>query len=146
MKRQTITLLLALGLTAGHARAGDSPEPTQVKDTQNEQAYFLSSSVPEKKLALLIQAAEEAGIPVYFRGLVGDSMEQTAKFMMHLVTTYKVQGVQIDPIRFEKYGVDQVPALVRKCGEHFDIIYGDIALDQALTMINRRGECRGVKP
>lgn len=144
MKRQTITLLLAL--TASHALAGNTPEPSQIRDTQNEQAYFLSASVPEKKLALLIKAAEEKGIPVYFRGLIGDSMEQTAKYMMHLVTTYRVQGVQVDPIRFEKYGVNQVPALVRKCGERFDIIYGDIALDQALTMIERRGECRGAKP
>lgn len=142
MKRQTITALLLLAATAGHARAAALPEPSQVKETQSEKAYFLSASVPEKKLALLIKAAESEGIPVYFRGLIGDSMEQTAQYMMHLVTTYKVQGIQIDPVRFEQYGVKQVPALVSKCGGHFDIIYGDIALSQALDMIGRRGDCR----
>lgn len=114
---------------------------TQVSSTENETAYFLSSSLPDKELALLMKAAEAKNIPVYFRGLINDNMDQTAKYMLNLITTYKVRGIQIDPVRFDRYGVKQVPALVRKCGDRFDIVYGNVALNQALDMINQRGEC-----
>ncbi|QHM74022.1 type-F conjugative transfer system pilin assembly protein TrbC [Mixta intestinalis] len=113
----------------------------QVDSTVNETAYFLSASVPEKDLAMLMKAAEEHDIPVYFRGLISDSMEKTAKYIMYMVTTYRVKGIQIDPVRFDRYGVKQVPALVKKCGDRFDIVYGNIALKQAIEMINTRGEC-----
>ena len=116
---------------------------TQVTSTENETAYFLSSSLPDKELAILMKAAEAKHIPVYFRGLINDNMEQTAKYMLNLITTYKVRGIQIDPVRFKRYGVKQVPALVRKCGDHFDIVYGNVALNQALDMIIQRGDCRG---
>ncbi|WP_217550843.1 TrbC family F-type conjugative pilus assembly protein, partial [Pantoea sp. GbtcB22] len=90
---------------------------TQVSSTENETAYFLSTSLLVKELALLMKAAEAKNIPVYFRGLIIDNMDQTAKYMLNLITTYKVRGIQIDPVRFERYGVKQVPALVGKCGE-----------------------------
>ena len=115
---------------------------TQVSSTENETAYFLSSSLPDKELALLMKAAEAKNIPVYFRGLINDNMDQTAKYMLNLIINYKVRGVQIDPVRFERYGVKQVPALVKKCGDRFDIVYGNVALSQALDMINQRGDCR----
>lgn len=136
-------LLLAAGLTAAlTARAEDAQQGTQVGSTENEADYFLSASVPEKEMAILMKAAESRDVPVYFRGLVGDSMEQTAKYMMYMVSNYKVRGVQIDPVRFDRYGVKQVPALVKKCGDRFDIVYGNVALNQALSMIERRGDCR----
>ncbi|WP_448310461.1 type-F conjugative transfer system pilin assembly protein TrbC [Pantoea sp. PGP6] len=143
MRKTRNTLLIAAGLTAAlAAQAEDAQQGTQVGSTENETAYFLSASVPEKEMAILMKAAEARDIPVYFRGLVGDSMEQTAKYMMYMVSTYKVRGVQIDPVRFERYGVKQVPALVKKCGDHFDIVYGNVALNQALSMIETRGDCR----
>jgi len=146
MRKTRNTLWLAAGLmTALSAQAEDAPKGTQVGSTENETAYFLSASVPEKEMAILMKAAEARNIPVYFRGLVGDSMEQTAKYMMYMmymVTTYKVRGVQIDPVRFDRYSVKQVPALVKKCGDHFDIVYGNVALNQALDMISQRGDCR----
>ena len=143
MRKKCNTLWLAAGLmTALSAQAEDAPKGSQVSSTENEMAYFLSASVPEKEMAILMKAAEARNIPVYFRGLVGDSMEQTAKYMMYMVTTYKVRGVQIDPVRFDRYSVKQVPALVKKCGDHFDIVYGNVALNQALDMISQRGDCR----
>lgn len=140
VKRNPLWLAAVL-MAATSAQAEDAPKGTQVSTTENETAYFLSASVPEKELAILMKAAEARDIPVYFRGLVGDNMEQTAKYMMYMVSTYKVRGVQIDPVRFDRYGVKQVPALVKKCGDHFDIVYGNVALNQALDMIDRRGEC-----
>lgn len=66
-------------------------------DVQNEKAYFLSSSIPEKTLVALMQSAEKNQVPVYFRGLVSDSMEKTAKYIQYLSSKYGVSGVQIDP-------------------------------------------------
>jgi len=143
MKRLNAALLCSACLSVSlSALAGDG---TQVSSTENETAYFLSSSLPDKELALLMKSAEAKNIPVYFRGLINDNMDQTAKYMLNLITTYKVRGVQIDPVRFERYGVKQVPALVKKCGDHFDIVYGNLALNQALDMINQRGDCRAAK-
>lgn len=139
--RNLLWLVASLTVTLP-AQAEDVSQGTQVGTTENETAYFLSASVPEKELAILMKAAEALDIPVYFRGLVGDSMEQTAKYMMYMVTTYRVRGVQIDPVRFERYGVKQVPALVKKCGDRFDIVYGNVTLNQALDIIGERGDCR----
>lgn len=139
MKRLNAALLLSACFASLPVLAEDG---TQVTSTENETAYFLSSSLPDKELAILMKAAEAKNIPVYFRGLISDNMDQTAKYMLNLITTYRVRGIQIDPVRFERYGVKQVPALVRKCGDHFDIVYGNVALNQVLDMINQRGDCR----
>jgi len=134
-------VMLAALLTLPVVHAAEPSGPSQVSETQNEMAYFLSSSIPEKELAILMKGAEARQIPVYFRGLVNDNMEQTAQYMMHLVTTYHVKGVQVDPVRFEKYGVKQVPALVRKCGSQSDILYGNLSFNDALKIMDTQGDC-----
>lgn len=118
------------------------PAPSPVGQSTNDLAYFLSASLPEQDVAMLIRAAEHRHIPVYFRGLLGDSLEQTAGYIRHMVSTYHIRGIYIDPVRFAQYGVTQVPALVKKCGDRVDIIYGNIALNQALELLSERGECR----
>jgi conjugal transfer pilus assembly protein TrbC len=143
MKPLNAALLLSACLTGSLPVLAE--DGTQVISTENETAYFLSSSLPDKELAILMKAAEAKNIPVYFRGLINDNMDQTAKYMLNLITTYKVRGIQIDPVRFERYGVKQVPALVKKCGDHFDIVYGNVALNQALDMISQRGDCRNTE-
>lgn len=134
-------VILAALFTLPPAQAEEASGPGQINSTQNEWAYFLSSSIPEKELATLIGAAESRHIPVYFRGLVNDSMEQTAQYMMHMVTTYHIQGIAIDPVRFEKYGVKQVPALVKKCGDKFDILYGNLSFNDAMKLMESQGDC-----
>ncbi|WP_158785030.1 type-F conjugative transfer system pilin assembly protein TrbC [Pantoea sp. BAV 3049] len=134
-------VILSVLSTFHPAQASDVSGPGQVRNTQTEMAYFLSSSIPEKDLATLIGAAESRHIPVYFRGLVNDSMEQTAQYMMHMVTTYHIQGIAIDPVRFEKYGVKQVPALVKKCGDTFDILYGNLSFNDAMKLMDTQGDC-----
>ena len=140
MKRLNAVLFLSASMASSLPALAE--DGTQVTSTKNETAYFLSSSLPDKELAILMKAAEAKNIPVYFRGLINDNMDQTAKYMLNLIINYKVRGVQIDPVRFERYGVKQVPALVKKCGDRFDIVYGNVALSQALDMINQRGDCR----
>ncbi|WP_325178086.1 hypothetical protein [Pantoea sp. 1B4] len=69
MRKTRNTLWLAAGLmNALSAQAEDAPKGTQVSSTENETAYFLSASVPEKEMAILMKAAEARNIPMYFRG------------------------------------------------------------------------------
>ncbi|SPP32639.1 hypothetical protein ARAF_3006 [Arsenophonus endosymbiont of Aleurodicus floccissimus] len=85
---------------------------------------FLSSSIPEKTLLPLLKSAQVKGIPVYFNDLIDNSMEKTARYLLNLMQKYQVAGIQIDPLRFDNYGITQIPALVKRCGKDFDILYG----------------------
>ncbi len=107
-----------------------------------ETAYFLSSSIPEKTLVPLLKSAQAKGIPVYFNGLIDNSMEKTARYLLNLIQKYQVAGIQVDPLRFDYYGITQVPALVKRCGKDFDIVYGSVALEEGLTQIHQHGACR----
>ncbi|EMQ5759666.1 TPA: type-F conjugative transfer system pilin assembly protein TrbC [Proteus mirabilis] len=120
-------------------------ESPNMEENKNEVAYFLSSSIPEKTLASLIRSAESQGIPVYFNGLIDDSVDKTAKYMLYLVQKYKISGVEIDPNRFEYYGVRAVPALVKRCGGKFDIIYGSGSISGSLSIIDSEGDCKNEK-
>lgn len=69
-------------------------------DVQNEKAYFLSSSIPEKTLVALMQSAEKNQVPVYFRGLISDSMEKTAKYIQYLSSNTASQVFRLIPCVF----------------------------------------------
>ena len=109
---------------------------------ENEMAYFVSFSMPEPQLVSAIKSAEQLSIPVYLNGLVKNSMGATAKAMLYLAQKYNVQGVQVDPTRFTYYGIQSVPALVKKCGNKFDVIYGNVEIKHLLETIEREGECK----
>lgn len=110
--------------------------------SEEEMAYFVSFSMPEPQLVSAVKSAEQLGIPVYLNGLVKNSMGTTAKAMLYLAQKYNVQGVLIDPTRFSHYGIQSVPALVKKCGKKFDVIYGNVEIKQLLETIEREGDCK----
>ncbi len=118
-------------------------DSTPLDESPNETAYFLSASLPEKDLVPLIQAAKKQNIPVYFRGLINNDMKTTATYIQYLVSKYNIAGINIDPLRFERFGINKVPALVKRCGAQFDVVYGNVALSQGLDIIARRGQCAG---
>lgn len=51
-------------------------------------------------------------------------------------------NVQIDPTAFEQYGIQQVPALVVDKGDCFDVIYGNLPIDESLRRLYEKGECQ----
>ena len=69
-------------------------------------------------------------------------MEDTAKVVMYLTRKYNIKGFLIDPVRFDYYGINAVPALVKKCGQKFDVIFGNGDIDQALELMKSEGDCR----
>lgn len=129
--------LVPLLLIPTYAFSNNNP----LDENVNEVGYFLSFSIPEKQIAVLIAAAELNGLPVYFRGLINNDMEATARHIQYMVSKYNISGVQIDPVRFEKYGINKVPALVKKCGDNFDVVYGNVAIKDALELIKKQGSC-----
>ncbi|MFC1040028.1 type-F conjugative transfer system pilin assembly protein TrbC [Pasteurella multocida] len=118
---------------------------TPLNMTENENAYFLSFSIPEKQLVALIKAAERHNIPIYIRGLINDNLDQTAKAILYLAQKYDVKGVLVDPTRFNYYDIKVVPALVKKCGNKFDVIFGNGNIEQSLELMDKEGECKNDK-
>lgn len=131
-----------LGLLSLNVYAEDSHSSAPLNLSENEMAYFVSFSIPESQLVLAIKSAEQLNIPVYLNGLINNSMDKTAKAMLYLAQKHNVQGVLVDPTRFSYYGIESVPALVKKCGNEFDVIYGNVEIKQLLETIEKEGNCK----
>lgn len=107
--------------------------------------YFVSFSIPTTGLKRMIGEADRFHIPAYIRGMVGESMTSTIEAVRELVEETNRGGVNIDPQAFRTYGIESVPVLVVTCGENqFDLIGGNLRLQEALERIAKDGECREV--
>ncbi len=130
---------------------------------------FVSFSMPNKALIKIAKDAKKAGVPVYIRGLVDNSITKTTKVMSEFIKSTKedVGGFNIDPRLFELYKVDVVPAVVVLtselspdafgtcgksegyiCGEpSYAKIKGNVSLNYALSTIGRHANAQDiVKP
>jgi conjugal transfer pilus assembly protein TrbC len=72
MQKLTLLSLLILLISA----TTPAEEGMPLEGVQQETAYFLSSSIPEKTLVTLFKSAQAKGIPVYLNGLIDNSMEK----------------------------------------------------------------------
>jgi conjugal transfer pilus assembly protein TrbC len=103
--------------------------------------YFVSFSIPEEGLKIMVNEADRLHIPATLRGMVNNDMRQTANAVVRLITEDKRGGVQIDPMSFRTFGISAVPALVVTCEGKFDRIAGNINLIDALKHVAEKGEC-----
>lgn len=53
-------------------------------------------------------------------------------------------GVQIDPQLFHTFGIQSVPALVVQCERGFDVIRGNLHIEDGLRRIANDGDCAPV--
>lgn len=130
------------------------------KKQQTQQApdavLFVSFSMPD---SLLFQLADEAArfdIPVVLNGLVDGDFKKTVEKFAALHKKAKKQhrnfkGVSIDPVWFEQFKIQTVPALVvspRPAGcetqticpnRPFDVVYGNASLKNSLELIAEKG-------
>lgn len=104
--------------------------------------YFLSFSLPDEALGRLIDQASQYQIPATIRGLIDNNMQKTTAKMFDLVKQTNRGGLSIDPEAFGRYGIAAVPALVVRCRDTFDVVYGDISLKGLLKKVSESGECR----
>jgi len=106
--------------------------------------YFVSFSMPEEGLIVLIGETDRLRIPATLRGLINNDFRQTANAVLRLVGEQKRGGVQVDPTAFKTYGITAVPTLIVACQGHYDSVTGNIAPVQALRKIAEDGECSAV--
>lgn len=116
---------------------------------------FVSLSMPETSLRLLVAQAERSGAILLLRGLKANSMKQTLEAVQALIGERKVSW-QIDPEAYARYNVRHVPTFVltksgvtedknsASCGTSciaanaFYSVAGDVSLDYALDTLVRR--------
>lgn len=116
---------------------------------------FVSLSMPENSLRLLVAQAERSGATLMLRGLRANSMKQTLDAVQALIAQRKVNW-QIDPEAYARYSVRHAPTFVlTKSGNESDInsascgascvaansfysVAGDVSLDYALDTLMRR--------
>ncbi|HHH1368310.1 TPA: type-F conjugative transfer system pilin assembly protein TrbC [Yersinia enterocolitica] len=108
---------------------------------QPKALYFVSFSIPETGLKLILQEAADVGIPSVLNGLIDDDFTKTARAVFNLAKDDNRGGVQIDPTQFSTYNITHVPALVVICGDKSDQISGSIRIKSALEQIVREGDC-----
>ncbi|WP_272682033.1 type-F conjugative transfer system pilin assembly protein TrbC [Providencia sp. PROV129] len=106
--------------------------------------YFVSFSIPEAGLKQMVPEATQLGIPTLINGLIDNDFRKTATAVFELTKDSGEGGVQIDPKTFAQYGITQVPALVVRCEQGFDVMYGNIRLISAIERIASSGDCHEV--
>jgi conjugal transfer pilus assembly protein TrbC len=105
-------------------------------------SVFVSFSMPKDLIEAVFKDASSHEISVYLNGLIEDDMRKTLSKIFEYSQKYPNLSVQIDPFAFEKYHIDRVPALVVEQGNQFDVLYGNVRIDDALLWLNRKGDVR----
>lgn len=106
---------------------------------------FVSFSMPSLSLKQAIQDAERYQIPVVMRGLYKNSFRQTLEKLFDLIKEDNKGGISINPAWFKKYNINTVPALVvNNNAQDFNVVYGNIPLKTALTIIVNKGSAAAI--
>ncbi|RAP34897.1 type-F conjugative transfer system pilin assembly protein TrbC [Legionella quinlivanii] len=103
-------------------------------------SVLVSFSMPEMLLQETLTESAQLHIPAYLNGLYQDSMRETALKVMALSKRIPNLNLNIDPTLFERFGIQQVPALVVEEGNAFDVIYGHLSIEEGLARMAGRGE------
>lgn len=124
-------ILLALSPILHAASPMDTPADPRM-------FVFISSSMPKGSLVDIAKDSAAHNAPLLLRGLVGDSLQETLLNLRDLAATGA--GLEVDPLLFEAYNVQAVPAIVLTCGNRgegpFAITYG-LAPSQALPVLQK---------
>ncbi len=117
---------------------------------------FISFSMPESSIKQIINDASKIHADVVIRGLINNSFKDTMLKMNEFVKSTG-GGVELNPVWFKRFGINKVPAYVvvpenSRCfqsdqcssDEDYDVIYGDMSLESALTEIENKGNVASV--
>ncbi len=108
---------------------------------------FVTLSMPKGSLDRVISDSAKAKSIIVVRGLIGNSLRETAKYVGDMAAKREV-ACEIDPTKFTKFGVTHVPTTVVVVGEpmpcdggcadaapKFYSVEGDVSLSYALEHI-----------
>ncbi|STX81263.1 putative conjugative transfer protein TrbC [Legionella busanensis] len=118
---------------------------------------FISFSMPEETILALADEARSYGIPVVIKGLIDSDFKKTLEKIMALhekakETGRSFSGFSIDPVWFEQFEINTVPALVvtrrpswclyqKACpNQPFDMVLGNAYIRKSLKVIADKGE------
>ena len=111
--------------------------------SQIQTRVFVSFSMPDKLLDQTLDEAQKLNVTAVLNGLVDDDFRKTFSKIFELSKKYPSLSFQIDPPSFEKFHIHSVPALVVENGRQYDVLYGNLALDDGLKLINENGDLKG---
>lgn len=123
------------------ADIGNEIKQSEAENQSPKFMYFVSFSIPDEGLLIMIDQAKKYGLTPTMRGLINNDFRETAKKSYKLSKQDKNFGVAIDPFLFKDYGVKAVPAMVITCGVKHDLVYGSLPVKEALEKIAREGDC-----
>lgn len=101
---------------------------------------FLSFSMPEQLMSEMLNESAALHIPAVLNGLIANSMPETVKKIQTLSKSVPNLNLQIDPTAFERFGIKQVPALVVDNGKAFDVLYGNLSIQEGLLKMAGHGD------
>ena len=129
-------LLFGVILLVTLAGTGQAQGPTS--EVSPHLYVFISSSLSSGELVALARDSASLDAPMLLRGLVGSSLQETLLNLKDVVA--QGAGLEVDPLLFESYGVEAVPAVVLTCGGRgegpFALVYG-LSPSQALPMLRK---------
>lgn len=118
-----------------------SPETNHRSQSPSRAFVFISNSIPEAQLLTLAKDATALRLPLVLRGLPGASLQDTLEKMRPIA---QIASIEVDPLLYEAYGVEAVPAVVLTCGDRgdgpFAILYG-VGPSAALPRLRKQLSC-----
>lgn len=133
-----------------------NPKKQQGGKVADGAILFVSFTMPNTLIKELLDEAHSLNIPVVIKGLINGDLNQTIeKIGMLKVEMEKEQknfsGILIDPVWFDQFSIDKVPALVvtkrpngcfsqENCPDQkYDVVYGNISIKNGLEIISQKG-------
>ncbi|MBF0367537.1 MAG: type-F conjugative transfer system pilin assembly protein TrbC [Oligoflexia bacterium] len=116
------------------AKLGNSVETTRKVD--RSPLIFVSLSMPQEELKLLLHEANRVGSAIVLRGFYKDLKSTLAK-----IKELKLEeGFMIDPTLFNQYAIKQVPAFIIPVdNDHYLKASGSVSLKYFLDLVIRVG-------
>ena len=111
-------------------------------DDSDKFLYFVSFSIPDDGIIAMTKDAKSYGFTPVIRGLIDNDYTTTAKKVFKLTQVDKNFGVAIDPFYYREFNIKAVPALVVKCKQGYDVIYGSLPVKEDLNKILESGQCQ----
>ncbi len=111
--------------------------------SQIQTRVFVSFSMPDTLLEQTLSEAQKLNVTAVLNGLVDDDFRKTFSKIFELSKKYPSLSFQIDPPSFEKFHIHSVPALVVEDGKKYDVLYGNLSLEDGFKVINQNGDLRG---
>lgn len=154
-KKQAARDLKAYQALLGGLRAQKNDEKKGGKPADGA-LLFVSFSMPDETILAMTAEASRYGIPVVIKGLVAGDFQKTLQKIMQLHEKAKqsgggFSGFAIDPVWFEQFAIDTVPALVvtrrppdclyqKACeNQPFDSVLGNVSIRKSLSLIADNG-------